>query len=439
MNYIISLLFIVFVTSLTAQDSCVFNLSFIDKKTGDFIPNVVVKLNLSDSKFELLSGDFKGNLSKNVICGFQIDIFYSHPMYETGSISKKIVAGRSDTMNIQFLLVSSRVQNVGEVIAKPTGVPTVVYGSERLSVADFEIQKDGTFILLAYSKRLNKGNELLLFDGQKVSYSFSVPGVAQQLIRDFRGNTHVVCEDNVFGVLKRKNKIELAQIEKEYFIKYLLPIIDSNKTKLYFSNFNKDYPAFDYFAFDQDDSVYTKITSVKDDLMMELYRSEYKWVDVRTKIWAKYKEIETGIDAEIWVGANYFTQSIYYKELYAPLFQRNDSIFVFDYYKDRLGIYNQFGDSLTTVPIYHHYQSKSTGWKSNLIQDQVTGEIYALFEKDGYSYLGLVNTQTGNIDGRIKLEYKYVDKIAVNDGFVYYIYRPYESIQKKYLYNEKLR
>lgn len=36
--------------------------------------------------------------------------------------------------------------------------------------------------------------------------------------------------------------------------------------------------------------------------MMELYRSEFKYVDVRTKLWAMDKEHETGIDKEIWVG-----------------------------------------------------------------------------------------------------------------------------------------
>jgi len=31
-----------------------------------------------------------------------------------------------------------------------------------------------------------------------------------------------------------------------------------------------------------------------------------------------------------------------------------------------------------------------------------------------------------------------VDKIAVHDNFVYYIYRPYETAQKKFLYRERL-
>src|SRR5690606_15581015 len=131
-----------------------------------------------------------------------------------------------------------------------------------------------------------------------------VPGVAQELVHDYRGNPHVICENAVYGIYIRDNQVGVATLEKEYFLKYLLPIVDTNRSKMYFSTFDQYYPAFDYFIFDQLDSSYTKILNIQDDLMMELYRSEYKWVDVRTKLWAKNKELQTGIDAEIWVGAN---------------------------------------------------------------------------------------------------------------------------------------
>jgi hypothetical protein len=177
---------------------------------------------------------------------------------------------------------------------------------------------------------------------------------------------------------------------------------------------------------------------IKDDLMMELYRSEYKWVDVRTKLWAKNKERETGIDAQIWVGANYFTQSLYYKEPYAPFFQRNDSLFVFDYPKDRLVIFNFLGQSLDTIPLLHHYFKKKTGWQNKLIQDYVTGSIYGLFEKEGYLYLGLVDVKSGEITDRVKIYHKYAEKIKIHNNRVYYIYRPFESTQKRYLYSQKM-
>jgi hypothetical protein len=178
--------------------------------------------------------------------------------------------------------------------------------------------------------------------------------------------------------------------------------------------------------------------NIEDELMMELYRAEYKWADVRTKLWAKNRELQTGVDAEIWVGANYFTQSIYYKELYAPLFHRNDSLFVFDYYKDKLYTFDVNGNPIDSVAIYHHYNKRRTGWRSKLIQDKITGQIYALYDRAGYTYLGLIDTKSGEITEQVKLEYRYVEKVAVHDNMVYYVYRPFESIQKKYLYREGL-
>jgi hypothetical protein len=186
------------------------------------------------------------------------------------------------------------------------------------------------------------------------------------------------------------------------------------------------------------DSTYSKIINIKDDLMMELYRSEYKWVDVRTKLWAKNLELETGIDAEVYVGANYFTQSLYYKELYAPLFHRNDSLFVFDYYADKLFTFDAAGNKLDSVSIYHHYHPKSTGWKKHLIQDQITGQVYAVFDKAGFTYLGRIDTKTGEIAEKVRLEFRYIDKISIHNNFIYYVYRPYESVQKKFLYKERL-
>lgn len=422
--------------SVIAQDSVVVHFVFQDKRTGDPVPNVSATLQVGNQS-AIKSGGYSGELLLPFRRNVRLTATFTHPVYET----KRSVIDlneRSDTMRVVIDMVSARMQYVGEVVAKPIGVPYKVFTSERLSVADFEIQRNGKLILLAYPKRLKKGSELLYAEGEKVLNSFQVPGVAHELVRDYRGNTHIVCENSIYGIYVQEDQIGISTLQKDYFFKYILPIVDTNRSKMYFSDYNELYPAFDYFAYDQIDSTYQKIRQIKDDLMMELYRSEYKWVDVRTKLWAKNKEYQTGIDAEIWVGANYFTQSIYYEAPYAPLFHRNDSIFVFDYCKDQLLVHDYQGNPLDSMGIYHHYQPRSTGWKRELIQDNVTGQIYARFEKNGFSYVGLIDTKTGEIGERVRLEYQYVDKIAVHDNFVYYVYRPYESTQKKYVYKERL-
>lgn len=424
--------------NFSQSDSVLVIIDVIDKTYKEGIQNVNGNITSSDSSF-YLNSNTKGKIHFFVLNNSNISYKFTHPVYESISGVKKVqVKDLSDTVKILVKMNQIKSKVLREVVIKAPGVPDTIFESKRLSVADFEIQKDGKLVLLTYPNQLRKGSELLLYDGIEVLNSFSVPGIAEELVRDYRGNAHVICQDNVYAIHVLPNNIEISTLDKEYYLRYLAPILDTNRSKMFFSNFNKDYPAFEYYSFDQVDSAYAKIVEIKDDLMMELYRSEYKWVDIRAKLWAKNKELETGIDAEIWIGANYFTQSVYYKELYAPLFAKNDTIFVFDYYKDKLFSFDRVGEPISNVSIYHHYQPKSTGWQKQLIQDKESGEIYAVYEISGFTYIGKINTNTGEITEKVRLEFRYIDKVAIYDNCAYYIYRPFESTQKKFLYKERL-
>lgn len=437
----IFLLFVFFSTFCFAQ---VASFHFIDKKTGEFIPNVRTSIQIANSNLAQndtvlkLVSDKNGKIEINVVPNSLLLIASTHPIYEDFRQGFRVSKTGKDTLKYEVILKPSSIQNINEVVIKAPGIPDTIYGSDKLSVADFEIQKNGNLILLTYPKQLKKGGDIVLHDGKEVISSHSLTDIPEKLIRDFRGNIHVLCENQILTLVVGANEVQVFEIERDYFLQYIAPIVDTNRTKMYLNNFNPVYPAFDYFIFDRMDSSYKKILHIEDGFMMELYKSEYKWMDVRTKLWAKNKEIETGISAEVWVGANYFTQSLYYEEAYAPMFHRNDSIFVFDYCNDHLLIFNVFGDIMDTVSIYHHYNPRKSGWKKSVIQDRITGSIYSVFEKNGFSYLGLINVKTGKIEKKVKLAYKYVEKIRVHNNFVYYIYRPFESIQRKFLYREQL-
>ncbi len=423
----------VFSHSILSQDSIVISGEIKERFESNSIGNATVSI-LTNGRYTVYTSS-NGFFELKIPFQKKIEVNVTHP--EFNDEQKVIYLVKKDTFYVKIEMTP--IKTLSDVVVNSKReLPKKVFGDSLLSVADFELMRDGKILLLAYPKRLVKGSQLLLWK-DKVESEFIIDGDAEELVRDFRGNPHIICEDKVIGVkLENEGTILPYTIDKEYFKKYLAPILDTNKSKMYFTTFNKDYPAFNYYSYDQLDSSYSKIVEITDELMMELYRSEYKWADVRTKLWAKQKEIETGIEAVIWVGANYFTKSVYYKELYAPLFHRNDTLFVFDYYKDKLLIFNQIGGNVDSVTITHHYHPKETGWKKKLIQDRLTGQIYAITEIAGYSYISHVNTQTGKLESRVKLGYRYVEKIEIYNNEVFYIYRPFESIQKKYLYNEKL-
>lgn len=411
-----------------------------DRSNGDPVSRVFIRQYQEDSlvtsKYTTLKGNAYFTVSTEKVTRFEIEHIAFNPMEQ---LPVKVFSGKpTDTLTLLVRMHYSKERLIDEVVIKPVGVPDTIFESERVSVTDFEFMPNDNLLLLTYPKNLKRGTELVLYDGFNLLGEIPLPEKGKELIRDYRGNPHVVTEKSVFGITEKNRQVQIGQLDKEYYMTYIAPIVDTALTKYYFSNFNPNYPAFDYFTFDIVDSTYRKIAKVQDDLMMELYRSEFKWVDVRTKLWAKEKENETGVDKEIWVGMYYFTNSIYYKELYAPIFERNDSIFLFDHYKNLLYKYSYQGDLIDSIPIYYHLQPKENGWKKHLIQDYETGEIFIHYETAGKAQLRHFNTTTGKLGAPVQLHFKYPENIQLKGNSVYYIYRPFESTQKKYLYREKL-
>lgn len=423
-------------------DSTVVQIHFEDSEVGSNVKNAQLVL-VSNQKEIKEKTDFDGN-AYFFKCDFdeKSTLTVVHPYYSDTlikKINKRLPKISSDTLLIEFTLRFEGQMNEDFVVFSEQ-LPDTIFGSEKVSVADFELLPNGDILLLAYEKRLNKSSDIYLWSDGEVMSTTSINARAKELTKDFRGNVHILCDKEVISVVVDNYKrVQLGKMDKAYYFKYLAPIVDSSYSSYFFSNYSDVYPAFEYFSFDKIDSTYKELMNIQDELMMELYRSEYKWVDVRTRIWAKEMERQTGVDKVVWVGANYFTQSIYYEELYAPLFKRNDTLFVFDHYKEQLFHLDLDGNKLDSIPIFYHLNERKTGWKKSILQDKVTGQLYTIYDRAGYTYIKHINTSDGKVSNSQRLHFRYVDKMEIRNNKVYYVYRPFESVQKKFLYEEELK
>ena len=438
MRSLIATFFLFFLINHTYAQYIKFQL--LEKKTGIPVPNANVSYSFQkkDSIIPLGKSNLNGNIIMNGLpTSRKINIMIRHPMYMDLNYSM-IFYDKSDTTELDLVLSPIRYKNLNVVHLKAPPKVDTVYGSDKSSILDFEVLGSDSILLLLYDKSPKKANKLKLIVNSLEIAQCDIYEPVEEIIKDYRGNIHAISMNKSHCIGFRNDSLIRTEISKTYFLNYLAPIVDTTSTKSILSNFNEVYPAFEYYALDKKDSTYKKITNIKDEWMMELYRSEYKWVDVRTKLWAREKEQDSGIDKEIWIGANYFTQSIYWKEVYAPMFERNDSIFVFNYPKDLLEIFDKNGDSLKSVSIYHHYHAQKSGFQKNLIQDGKTGIIYATFLKEGFVYVSPINMESGEIGKMYQLNYRYAENVKIFGNEVFYIYRPFESAQKKFLYTEKL-
>jgi hypothetical protein len=172
---------------------------------------------------------------------------------------------------------------------------------------------------------------------------------------------------------------------------------------------------------------------------MEVFRSEFKYLGPKQKLAAYRYELKSGIDKEI--VAAYMSgveTSLYYEELYAPLFVAGDTILIFDHYSDRLYRFDDQNVLIDSLSIAYHKGKNSKTWGNTLIMDIDNYGVYGLFNRNGFNYLQSVNTSSGVLEGAFKLTHRYSEHIQIRDDWAYYVYRPFESAQKKFLYRERI-
>lgn len=428
---------------LSAQDESayVYHLTTLDAQSNRPINDVQVRYKCGNSSAIVFT---KEQGSATILCQKErMSLVLIHEFYKSQSDvilrldrAHKVSA---DTLFFQVYMQPKEALTTVEVVVNNPYKPQEIFASERLSVADFELLENGHLLLLTYERKLNKGAELLVVDAnEKVLFSKSIGSDALHLFRDFRGWIHLMSKNRLDYVYMVDEAFDLVPMDKEYYQRYVAPIIDTSKTKFYFTNYRDTYPAAEFFVYDELDSSYAKISKVSDKIMMEMFETEYLWVDTRTKLWAREMEQQTGIDKEDIVGEVLFTQSIFYKKIYAPMFLNNDTIYLFDFYKDYIRTFNRAGDALDSISITMHHNERKTGWCNRLVQDAVTGAVYVIYDKGGYTIIRAVDLANGSLGIPIRLDLRYVEKLIINDNAAYYTYRPFESKQKKYLYRQLL-
>lgn len=443
MRILIAITFSLISCSLFAQDKINISFYLVDDATKVSLESCLLKIktNSTEQKINVYHSkdtiETEVDLNKNIIV--KASIIGYDPLQKTIQLSDyKRLVENNKVINIE-LSFAYEGQSFVEFEVNANKEPSVVFSSDTLSVSDFKIINEDNLILLTYPKRLQKSSEIIWLQNDTVAGRVDCPAEAIELIADYRNNIYLSCKNNTYKIARNAG-LKIHEVNTKDLENYIFPILDTlEEERVFFSNYNEWYPAFDYFMVTTTDTQYTTVRHIVDDEMMEHYRAEYKWADVRTKLWAWNMEAESGIDREVWVGANVFTNTIYYEEPYSPMFLVDEELVLFDNYNDqicRIDAYNC--EVFDSIPMEFHKNRRKTGWEREIIQDQITKKIYTIYDNVGNTTLREINHETGELSKEIPLFYRYTEHVTVYDNKIYYIYRPFESMQKKYLYVQDL-
>jgi len=320
--------------------------------------------------------------------------------------------------------------------------PDTLVGSPKYSIYDFDFYED-KFILLTAEKTLEKAELKLADVNGKIITSYTVPkegGEAKEFYHDYMGYTNLVCKNYIYRINMYHDRFVLIPLAIEDVNEFIKPIIDTINGKIIFSDYWKDYPMFNYFSFNEADSIKAQLHTVEDKEMMHAYNFEYYSLIPKEKLAARRLAMEYKTDKHIVASLmSGFTKSMFYEPLYAPLYIIKDTISVFDHYKNHLFHLDKNGHKIDSIPINYNHPKNWKEWKNKMLKDDINNLVYAVYDKNGHKYIKQISTQTGKDLGKYNLQFHSADKLKIHDGYAYYIYRPYESTQEKFFYRELIK
>jgi hypothetical protein len=329
--------------------------------------------------------------------------------------------------------------------------PEVIFQRTDLHAADLLVNDDGIWVLAYEHPRMlrteaEQGVEILrdvrivlLDSAYTEKASAPVPEDVLGLRRDLHNTVVVEGTTRAFGVAQTNDDIELVPFGLEDLRQRVLPWTDSIPGWVLGSNTDQVMPSFDHIAYDPPRDSLERVCSIVDTFMLQLFRSEYKYLRGPEKVVAMNLASELGVDKEVVAGyMSGFQRNIWFKPVYAPLFVVGDTLLVFDHANGALRKYDRHFKEAgrTRLPYLDKVQGRD--WAGRILQDRATQKLYAIFARNGFQWIRCVDAGTGTMGDRQRITYKYPERVQVYNDAVYYVYRPYESLQKRSIYRERL-
>lgn len=414
---------------LDAQNYITVNGIVSDFKSNQPVENVHIKVNQRNI---IVKTDVNGNYIIRFPPKKQTTLVFSHTSYKTVYYP---LSNNKDTIQLDIVL-EQKIENLP--VFDYSEKPKVVFKSAKINIADYEFYEDN-FLFLVYGKRLNKNSELYLVnENEKILGKHFVPGEPVELYSDYMGNVNLICKNTIYRVGVNKNKISLYELPLDDFNQLIKPIVDTLDGTILFSDFLEQFPRFKYYAFNPEDTSVTVIKELVNKDMDWRYNFEYSFLSNSDKQFAKRmaKRLKGYDKFDVAAHMTGFANSFLYEEVYAPMFVINDTINIFDHDKSLIWKFVDDTVEVDSVPFTYHKPRKKNEWKRQLIMDEVNGDIYGVFLRNGYYYLKHINSSNGQIVSEKKLFHQYVEKLKIKDGFIYYTYKPSQSLTKKFLYKE---
>ena len=352
--------------------------------------------------------------------------------------------------NIYEVILKRNRANLPEVSVNSHKLPEIVYKSEQFHASDFVFFEDGVLVLTNERNQLFKPDGLkkkvILRDCRIVKLDTNLKEQTSSkllheginLYKDEYGQCFLQTLKGGFFITEVNGEIELVAVGEEFDFQTPVPLsLNENGDVKLVNNFDPTFPAFEYYLMKEDST--RLMCSIEDKVLMHTFRAQYRNLIPREKLNAYRMELKSGIEKEVISGyMTGFHNSILFEPLYAPSFLVCDSIYVFNLIEEKVMVYNLEGALQREVRTNIDPSRQRSKFQNRIIQDHITGELYAEYLDGRTGVLRRIELNSGELGKVKKLTYDYPERVEVYADEVYYLYRPFRTPQKTYLYKENL-
>ena len=311
--------------------------------------------------------------------------------------------------------------------------PQLAYENKEVWVLDFSVDEKGIMAVTSDGRKsylLHLGFEQDTISIKEIDKKLDVL-YREILYRDIFGNTHLMSLDSAFQIHSEKDNLQLlygVTLEKhQSTFKSIDALTDSiivTKKKLYsgqevvyFStnrNIGKTEVLCDVYGSSREMAKNWRMDEIRLRRALEPGKSEFSNPYEKPFEWESF-------EADM-------LKRVMLQEIYVPLLNVDNKIYIFDFQKDYIYKYDEEGKYLGMTEISFHLKSRyarrdalDNPWDKKLIYDKARKECYAQFISSGTVTLKKIDLETGDIVSTHVLDDHYFpENIQVYDGVVYY-------------------
>lgn len=348
-----------------------------------------------------------------------------------------------DTMKVNVVMTTKETQI--EEVTINGATKFWVYPRKQANVLDFKLEEDGNILLCCSDEHhyfLRHLNEM----GDKV-YETSIRKHPKQIRQDCAGKFHLVYNDSIYETSIIGQSVGIFSPSPYY---KSIGILDNcsyaDDTSIIIRSYMNQKQYLEYQLITKKTKS-SKILYISQDRQKSRQLKDYQRENKQTVSEILKESIANHGDKlsnnryditrarERW-NTQQFYDLILLKPIYAPLFELNDSLIIFDHQNDSAIVFTKSGIRVRSFPISYQYFK---GWKTELISNIEKTQIYARFERDGITTLRKINLTTGKTEEAVQIkDHIYPEHIQIRKDFIFYVYKDYLDQSMHYIFKQHL-